>query len=181
MPPVTAERSPPDSRITGADSPVIADSSTLAMPSMISPSEGMTSPASQTTVSPLDSSAAGTDSSVPSARRRRAAVSERILRRVSAWALPRPSAMASAKLAKMTVSTSQTVIDHVNLLGCATASKRVMTEPTRTTNITGFRTWTRGSIFLTESRERLAQDLAVEQAARRRDAARRRSRPGWSG
>ena len=28
VPPVTAERSPPDSRITGADSPVIADSST---------------------------------------------------------------------------------------------------------------------------------------------------------
>ena len=34
VPPVTAERSPPDSRITGADSPVIADSSTLAMPSI---------------------------------------------------------------------------------------------------------------------------------------------------
>ena len=32
VPPVTAERSPPDSRITGADSPVIADSSTEAMP-----------------------------------------------------------------------------------------------------------------------------------------------------
>ena len=45
VPPVTAERSPPDSRITGADSPVIADSSTVAMPSMTSPSPGMTSPA----------------------------------------------------------------------------------------------------------------------------------------
>ncbi len=32
MPPVTALRSPPDSRTTGADSPVIADSSTEAMP-----------------------------------------------------------------------------------------------------------------------------------------------------
>jgi hypothetical protein len=42
VPPVTAERSPPDSRITGADSPVIADSSTTAMPSMTSPSPGMT-------------------------------------------------------------------------------------------------------------------------------------------
>ena len=49
VPPVTAERSPPDSRMTGADSPVMADSSTEAMPSMISPSEGMRSPASQTT------------------------------------------------------------------------------------------------------------------------------------
>ena len=35
MPPVTAERSPPDSRITGADSPVIADSSTEPTPSII--------------------------------------------------------------------------------------------------------------------------------------------------
>ena len=46
VPPVTAERSPPDSRMTGADSPVMADSSTVAMPSMTSPSPGMTSPAS---------------------------------------------------------------------------------------------------------------------------------------
>jgi hypothetical protein len=38
VPPVTADRSPPDSRMTGADSPVMADSSTDAMPSMISPS-----------------------------------------------------------------------------------------------------------------------------------------------
>ena len=41
VPPVTAERSPPDSRMTGADSPVMADSSTDATPSTISPSEGM--------------------------------------------------------------------------------------------------------------------------------------------
>ena len=40
VPPVTAERSPPDSRITGADSPVIADSSTEATPSITSPSPG---------------------------------------------------------------------------------------------------------------------------------------------
>jgi len=41
VPPVTAERSPPDSRITGADSPVMALSSTEAAPSMTSPSAGM--------------------------------------------------------------------------------------------------------------------------------------------
>ena len=52
VPPVTAERSPPDSRITGADSPVMADSSTLAMPSTTSPSPGITCPATTTTVSP---------------------------------------------------------------------------------------------------------------------------------
>src|SRR5271166_677817 len=45
VPPVTALRSPPDSRITGADSPVIADSSTTAIPSVTSPSPGMTCPA----------------------------------------------------------------------------------------------------------------------------------------
>ena len=41
VPPVTELRSPPDSRITGADSPVIADSSTLATPSTTSPSPGI--------------------------------------------------------------------------------------------------------------------------------------------
>jgi hypothetical protein len=50
VPPVTADRSPPASRMTGADSPVIADSSTDAMPSTISPSEGIISPADTTTV-----------------------------------------------------------------------------------------------------------------------------------
>lgn len=49
VPPVTADLSPPDSRITGADSPVIADSSTLATPSTTSPSPGMICPASTTT------------------------------------------------------------------------------------------------------------------------------------
>ena len=52
MPPVTALRSPPDSRITGADSPVTADSSTEAMPSITVPSPGISSPASTTTTSP---------------------------------------------------------------------------------------------------------------------------------
>ena len=46
VPPVTELKSPPDSRMTGADSPVIADSSTDATPSMTSPSAGMKSPAS---------------------------------------------------------------------------------------------------------------------------------------
>ena len=68
VPPVTALRSPPDSRITGADSPVIADSSTEAMPSMTVPSPGMTSPASTTTTSPRCSSAAGTVAAVAQAR-----------------------------------------------------------------------------------------------------------------
>ena len=97
VPPVTALRSPPDSRTTGADSPVIADSSTEAMPSITVPSPGIVSPASTTTTSPRRSSEAGF--SPPS--RRRATVSVRIERSASAWALPRPSAIASAKLAKI--------------------------------------------------------------------------------
>ena len=60
VPPVTAERSPPDSRMTGADSPVIAASLTEAMPSITSPSPGTTSPASTRTKSPARSSSAGT-------------------------------------------------------------------------------------------------------------------------
>ena len=89
MPPVTAERSPPDSRITGADSPVIADSSTEPTPSMISPSAGMTSPASTTTTSPRWSSGAGTSSSAPlvepAARgRRRARRAQRVRLRLAA-------------------------------------------------------------------------------------------------
>ena len=60
VPPVTAERSPPDLRITGADSPVIAASLTEATPSITSPSEGMLSPASTSTMSPTFSAVPGT-------------------------------------------------------------------------------------------------------------------------
>ncbi len=73
VPPVTAERSPPASRMTGADSPVIADSSTEAMPSTTVPSPGMTSPASTTTTSPRRSSPAGFVRAVGQPRGRRRA------------------------------------------------------------------------------------------------------------
>ena len=112
VPPVTAERSPPDSRMTGADSPVIADSSTEPTPSMISPSAGMTSPASTTTTSPRCSSAAGTRAAV--ATQRSAFVVVRVARSALACALPRPSAIASAKFANSTVSQSQTAIVATN-------------------------------------------------------------------
>jgi hypothetical protein len=61
VPPVTAERSPPLSRITDADSPVTALSFTEATPSITSPSAGMMSPASTSTTSPSVSSSAGFD------------------------------------------------------------------------------------------------------------------------
>ena len=77
VPPVTELLSPPASRITGALSPVIALSSIEANPFMISPSAGMVSPASQINTSPFF--------------------------RLSACALPRASAIASAKLANNSV------------------------------------------------------------------------------
>ena len=121
VPPVTAQRSPPDSRITGADSPVIADSSTLAMPSTTSPSPGMISPGlDDDDVAELQlggrrpAPRAGRRRRRRPADSRRATVSVLAARRVSAWALPRPSATASARLAKTTVSHSQTVIAQAN-------------------------------------------------------------------
>ncbi len=79
-------------------------------------------------------------------------------RRVSAWALPRPSAIASAKFAKITVSQSQNAMSPVNqsawlppLIRSTKNVAVVMTEPTSTTNMTGLRIWTRGSSFLNES------------------------------
>ncbi len=156
VPPVTALRSPPDSRITGADSPVIADSSTVAMPSMTVPSPGISSPASTTTMSPRASSEAALvePSTIV------ATVSLRIARSVSAWARPRPSAKASAMLANITVSHSQKEIVNVyQASSCPPPSGLppntwisqvtvVMTEPISTTNITGLRIWMRGSSFL---------------------------------
>ncbi len=162
VPPVTAERSPPDSRITGADSPVIADSSTEATPSTTSPSPGMICPASTTTWSPSASAVPATSSSardLGQSSSRRAMVSVLVLRRVSACALPRPSATASARLAKTVVSQSHTVIDQANTLGSAIAATVVTTEPTSTTNITGFLTITRGSSFFTASGKEATSSL----------------------
>ena len=110
VPPVTEQRSPPDSRTTGADSPVIADSSTVAMPSTTSPSPGIVSPASTTTRSPMRQLGAGDLASRPPSTSRRATVSFLVRRSDSAWALPRPSATASARLANSTVNHSQTAM-----------------------------------------------------------------------
>ena len=71
----------PGSLRTGADSPVIAASLTNPMPSMTSPSPAIVSPSSTTMMSPLRSSDEPTSSSVPSARRRWAVVSERVRRK----------------------------------------------------------------------------------------------------
>ena len=148
MPPVTAERSPPASRITGADSPVIADSSTEPTPSITSPSAGMISPASTTTTSPRRSSAAGTVR--PSARR--ASVVVFVARSVAACALPRPSAIASAKFASSTVSQRKQATVTVNQPGWTAISTVVITLPISTTKMTGLWTSVRGSSLRNESR-----------------------------
>ena len=119
VPPVTALRSPPDSRMTGADSPVMADSSTDAMPSITSPSPGISSPGPTTHRSPIFRSVDATLLIEPSGWRTLAIVSERVRRRVSAWALPRPSATASAKFANSTVNHSHTAMRPANAVGVA--------------------------------------------------------------
>ena len=160
VPPVTAERSPPDSRMTGADSPVIADSSTEATPSTTSPSPGMRSPGVQTTRSPTLSELDGTVWALRVSERFAsflACVSLRVLRSSSAWAFPRPSAIASAKFANRTVNQSHSVSWKMNpKSGAPRSSSRtsttvVNTLPTRTTNITGFRTMCRGASLTNDS------------------------------
>ena len=173
VPPVTPERSPPDSRMTGADSPVMADSSTEATPSITSPSPGMKSPASQTTTSPSASCGAGTGSSRTCAggvaglqpTSCRATRSVLALRSASACALPRPSATASARLANRTVSQSHTAIWMAKPVWSRIASTVVKTEPISTMNMTGLRYRVSGFSFLSASGERAHQLLGVEQPA----------------
>jgi len=145
VPPVTEDRSPPDSRTTGADSPVIADSSTLATPSMMSPSPGMMSPASQTTRLPTFRSDAAIRHSWPWSSNLRAIAVSRVARSDAACALPRPSATASARLANSTVSHNHTVTVMTNVLVSVKHSTVHSAAPTSTTNITGLCHITRGS------------------------------------
>ena len=150
VPPVTADRSPPDSRITGADSPVMADSLTDAIPSTISPSPGMMSPDSTTTMSPFCSSGARTSSWIPGfsgvqPRSRRAIVSALDFRNVSACALPRPSATDSARLPKRTVSQSQNTTSQPNHDESRIVRNVDHSAPISTMNITGLRHSVRGS------------------------------------
>ena len=94
-------------------------------------------------MSPTRSSDDGTSSIWPS-RSRRAIVSRFIARSVLACALPRPSAMASAKLAKSTVNQSHTDTAPVNNCGSLRLPKTscrnitvVTAAPISTTSMTG--------------------------------------------
>ena len=62
------------------------------------------------------------------------------------------------------------VIDQVKVLGWAMASMKVITVPTRTTNMTGFLIWMAGFSFLNGVDQRLPENLAVEEAAGLGDA-----------
>ena len=97
---------------------------------------------------------------------RRAMVSDLALRSVSACALPRPSATASARLAK---SDGQPQPDHDQpgepASGRRSPGRSLQTAPISTMNITGLRHRVRGSSLRSASGSRLPQHLRVEQAA----------------
>ena len=119
VPPVTEEKSPPASRITGADSPVMALSSTEATPAITVPSSAIVSPASTSKVTPLRSSLARTAVQLLPWRgcsSTLATVSRFMPRKLAAWARLRPSASASAKLANSTVNHSHSAIASVKPL-----------------------------------------------------------------
>jgi hypothetical protein len=161
VPPVTAEKSPPDSRTTGADSPVMALSSTEATPSTTSPSAGITSPVSTRKKSPLRSCGAGV--AVQSVRYLAARNFLALMdcfkpRSDAACALLRPSASASAKLANSTVNHSHADTANMNPAGASPWPRRACTNrtlvrmlPMYTTNITGLRTCTAGESLRKES------------------------------
>ena len=184
VPPVTADRSPPLSRMTGADSPVMADSSTVARPSTTSPSPGITSPATTTHRSPIRKSVDAFSTSEPSGWRTIAMVSALVRRSVAACALPRPSAIASAKLANSTVNHSHRDTMPANTFPLAveepkSRKKRIVvtTEPTSTTNITGLRIIVTG-FSLTKLSLMACFVIAGSRSLRAAGGRRRLDRPG---
>ena len=122
VPPVTVSKSLPAARITGALSPVTALSLIDAAPTMTSPSPGTMSPCSTSTRSPLRNLIDGTGvAGAPCSARASflAIVSLRALLRDAACALLRPSAIASAKLAKTSVAHSHSVIARMKPAGAS--------------------------------------------------------------
>ena len=95
----------------------------------------------------------------PVSDRRNAVVVVRVARSAFACALPRPSAIASAKFAKRTVSQSQRAIVPVNQSGSLSPDEKrsrkkiavVTTLPISTMKMTGLRKSVRGSSFRNES------------------------------
>ena len=146
VPPVTELRSPPDSRITGADSPVMADSSTVAMPSTMSPSPGITCPASTTTRSPTFSVGAGD-----------------LLLGLPSGTQPAGHGLGAGPAQAVGLGLAAALGDGLGEVGEQDGEPQpdrdqpgedarvddgqpvTRTEPTQTTNMTGLRSWVRGS------------------------------------
>ena len=153
VPPVTALRSPPDSRMTGADSPVMADSSTEAMPSITVPSPGMTSPASTTTTSPRRSSFAGFVAAVAQLRDGlrahraqrvglclAAALGDRLGEVAEEHGEPQPDRDREREPRRVPAAARRVPAE-----GLTIQISVVSTAPTSTTNMTGLRAMSRGS------------------------------------
>ena len=101
---------------------------------------------------------------------RRATRSARVLRSASACALPRPSAIASAKFANSTVNHSPSAIAVSNAIGpplttSATIRIVTITETTSTTKMTGFFIRVRGIELEEAVDDRALHDRRVEQRA----------------
>ena len=116
--------------MTGADSPVMADSSTDgdALDDVAVAGDEL---AGVDDAAGRRSAAAVDGTSVDRCRRAArtwATVSERVLRSVSAWALPRPSATASAKLANSTVNHSQSATSPAKHVVGGVAGREVAEE-----------------------------------------------------
>ena len=190
VPPVTAERSPPLSRITGADSPVIADSSTEATPSTTSPSPGISSPASTSTRSPLRSFGAATPRTGRRASAGRRSWREALGQRLAACAAQGVGLRLAAPLGHRLGEVGEedgepqperdredeAALTRQRWGRSASASNSmvVTTLPTSTTNMTGLRACTRGSSFLNASTMARRDDLADRRATRAARTARLR-------
>ena len=177
VPPVTAERSPPDSRITGADSPVIADSSTVAMPSTIVAVAGdHLAGGDDAQVAELRAATTASRRSIRRRGRTRAVVSARVLRSVVGLGL---AAALGHRLGEVGEQHREPQPrgdepgEHVLLCVAARPKSRmnstvVSTEPTSTMNITGLRIIVRGLSFLNGVERRRRDDRRIEDRLRRR-------------
>jgi hypothetical protein len=103
---VPARTEPPGATSTGRLSPVSAEASTAALPSVTTPSTGMRSPGRTTTTSPTRRAAIGRSNSVP-ARRMRAVVGCRRISARKAEAVP-PLARPSSHLPSSTKTMTRT-------------------------------------------------------------------------
>ncbi len=167
MPPVTAERSPPHSRMTGAHSPVIALSSTDATPSTTSPSPGMTSPGRQTTRSPRRSCSRAALPRYARVDRRgrcpalRSRFAVRLRARLPQRVRLRLAAPLGHRLGEVREEDGEPEPERelereapvaAALRDVAHEHERRVRVPISTTNITGFRTMWRGSSLTNASR-----------------------------